>query len=1100
MAKNFISEDDIEQAILRRLQSDFTFELLNCYTTKPEELNDRSQRSDKRDVVLSDRLLAACLSLNPTISATVIADQVLPKLQGRRVAMSLIAANREVDGLLRDGVAVEFDEIAADGNTQKRHERVRLIDFDSPENNQYLAVSQLWIKASVQAPLAAYRRPDVMLYVNGLPLVFIELKNSNVKLRSAYDDNLSNYKHDIPQLFHCNAFCLLSNAIDTKVGSLTAGWEHFFNWLRVDSEKESVNRQEIAEHRTSLEFAVAGLCQPHKLLDYLENFILFHKETNKIIAQNHQFIGVNNAFARFLQRKQLEGRLGVFWHTQGSGKSFSMIFYVRKIFRKVTGNFSFVVVTDRQDLDGQIYRNFLHTGTVKEKDAAQPKNAEEMRKFLGQNKKVVFTLIQKFRYDKGKQYPALFDPHKEQREVIVMVDEAHRTQYKSLAENMRAGLQGAHFLAFTGTPLLGKERKTSAWFGDYVSEYNFQQAMEDQATVPLYYEKRVPEVLIQNEDLGEEFYQLLEDENLDEAQQQKLERQFATELQVIKRDDRLETIAKDIVYHFPRRGYLGKAMVVSIDKFTAVKMYDKVQHHWKEEIKRLYGLSKYSTNDIEKARFKKIIEFMKSVDMAVVISDSKADAERFEKAGLDIKPHIKRLEQLDSQGHDLEYNFKDPEHPLQLVFVCAMWLTGFDAPSVSTLYLDKPMKDHTLMQTIARANRVASYRIKGYSGELIEKRNGDIVDYYNVFRNMKKALRDYAQGSDLAGDEGEPTPVQEKSALFVLLDDAIAQTVAFCKERDVDLEAILQGQHTFKNIAQFKHYADTLLSSDEWRKSFNVYDNTVSGLYEACKPEIFKQAPRPLIAVIQYLRGVIDMLVERADIDVVCQKIAELLDESVVVDNTEKFSVKEHQAEYQIVQSGKVWDLSKLNFDKLKEEFKEAKYKHIEIAEMRAFIEDKLRKMLEQNHTRVDFAQKLQEIIDQYNAGGSSTENYFADLMKFAEGMKAEDERHIREGLTEDELELYDTLLKDKLTKEEEHDVKLAAKHLLIRLLDEHPKVLVQDWWKDGQTQRKVKAAIEAVLDQDLPDSYDRMTFKEKSDNVFELIVEFAANGKKWAA
>jgi type I restriction enzyme R subunit len=1100
MAKNFISEDHIEQAILKRLNAEFNFDLLNCYTAKPEELNDGSQRADKRDVILADRLLAACIELNPSVPQAVIEQQVLPKLLDRRGAMSPIAANRELDGLIRDGVAVEFDEETLAGNSQKRHERVRLIDFDAPHNNQYLAVSQLWIKATAQAPKAAYRRPDVILYVNGLPLVFVELKNSNVKLRSAYDDNLSNYKHDIPQLFHCNAFCLLSNAIETKVGSLTAGWEHFFNWLRVDSEKETVNRRQIAEQGTSLEFAVAGLCQPHKLLDYVENFILYHKETSKIIAQNHQFIGVNNAFERFLQREQLQGRLGVFWHTQGSGKSFSMIFYARKIFRKVTGNFSFVVVTDRQDLDSQIYRNFLNTGTIQEKDAAQPANAEQMRKFLGQNKKVVFTLIQKFRYDKGKQYPSLFDPEKEQREVIVMVDEAHRTQYKSLAENMREGLKGAHFLAFTGTPLLGKERKTSAWFGDYVSEYNFQQAMEDQATVPLFYEKRVPEVLIQNEDLGEEFYELLEDENLDEAQQQKLEKKFAREMEVIKRDDRLETIAKDIVYHFPRRGYLGKGMVVSLDKFTAVKMYDKVQQHWKDEIKRLRGLINQSANDIEKARFKKILEYMKSVEMAVVISDPKADEERFEKAGLDIKPHIKRLDQLDEHGHDLEYNFKEPEHPLQLVFVCAMWLTGFDAPTVSTLYLDKPMKDHTLMQTIARANRVAAYKIKGHSGEFIEKKNGDIVDYYNVFRNMKKALRDYAQGSNDEGGEGEQAPVQEKSELFVLLDDAIAQTVGFCKERDIDLESILEGRDTFKNIAQFEQYADRLLSLDEWRKSFYVYDNTVSGLYEACKPEIFKQAPRPLIAVIQYLRGVIDMHVEQADIDAVCQKIAELLDESVVVDNAEKFAVKEHQAEYQIVQQGKVWDLSKLNFDKLKEEFKEAKYKHIEIAEMRAFIEDKLRQMMEQNHTRVDFAQKLQAIIDQYNAGGSSTENYFEDLMKFAEGMKAEDERHVREGLTEDELELYDTLRKDKLTKEEEQKVKLAAKHLITRLLNEHPKVLVQDWWKDGQTQRKVKATVEEVLDQDLPDSYDRITFKEKSDNVFELIVDFAANGRKWAA
>jgi type I restriction enzyme, R subunit len=1102
MAKNFISEDDIEQAILKRLRADFSFELLNCFTARPDQLKDGSLRSDKRDVVLADRLLAACIKLNPNIPEEVIEQQVIPKLMDRRMAMSSIAANREMDGLIRDGVSVEFDQENPNGKTEKRHERVRLIDFDDATNNNYLAVSQLWIKSLGQAPKASFRRPDVILYVNGLPLVFVELKNSNVKLRSAYDDNLNNYKHDIPQLFHCNAFCLLSNAIESRVGSFTAGWEHFFNWLRVDSEKEMVNRKQISEQGTSLEYAIAGLCQPHKLLDYVENFILFHKESSKIIAQNHQFIGVNSAFERFLHRDQHQGRLGVFWHTQGSGKSFSMIFYARKVFRKVTGNFSFVVVTDRKDLDGQIYRNFLNTGTIKEKDAAQPSKADEMRKFLGQNKKVVFTLIQKFRYDKGKKYPRLFNPDKEKREVIVMVDEAHRTQYKSLAENMREGLKGAHFLAFTGTPLLGKERKTSAWFGDYVSEYNFQQAMEDQATVPLYYEKRVPEVLIQNEDLGEEFYELLEDENLDEAQQQKLEQKFAREMEVIKRDDRLDTISKDIVYHFPRRGYLGKGMVVSLDKFTAVKMYDKVQLHWKDEIKRLRGLINNTNNDIEKARFKKIVEYMKSVEMAVVISDPKSDVERFEKAKLDIKPHIKRLDQLDEHSHDLEYNFKDPEHPLQLVFVCAMWLTGFDAPTVSILYLDKPMKDHSLMQTIARANRVAAYKIKGHNGEFIEKKNGDIVDYYNVFRNMKKALRDYAQGSDVDGEEegDSDSPVKPKSELFALLDDAITQAVSFCKERDIDLQSIIKDGDTFKNIAQFEQFADTLLSSDEWRKSFYVYDNTVSSLYEACKPEIFEQAPRLLIAVIQYLRGVIDMHVEQADIDVVSQKIAELLDESVVVDNAEKFAVKEHQAEYKIVQKGKVWDLSKLNFEKLKEEFKDVKYKNIEIAEMRAFIEDKLQKMMEQNHTRVDFAQKLQEIIDEYNAGGSSTENYFEDLMKFAEEMKAEDERHVREGLTEEELELYDTLRKDKLTKDEEQKVKLAAKHLITRLLDEHPKVLVQDWWKDGQTQRIVKAAVEEVLDQDLPASYDRITFKEKSDNIFNLIVDFAANGRKWAA
>ncbi|RYF86213.1 MAG: type I restriction endonuclease subunit R, partial [Chitinophagaceae bacterium] len=457
---------------------------------------------------------------------------------------------------------------------------------------------------------------------------------------------------------------------------------------------------------------------------------------------------------------------------------------------------------------------------------------------------------------------------------------------------------------------------------------------------------------------------------------------------------------------------------------------------------------------------------------------------------------IKRLKELDEHGQDVETNFKDPEHPLQLVFVCAMWLTGFDAPTVSTLYLDKPMKDHTLMQTIARANRVASYRIKGYNGEMIEKRNGEIVDYYNVFRNMKKALIDYAQGED----DCKP-PVQEKSELFRLLDDAIAQADNWCKEQGISLQAIAEANNTFKNIELFKQYADVLLSCDEWRKTFYVYDNTVSSLYEACKPEVFRQLqPRPLIAVIQYLRGVIDMHIEQADIDSVTQKISELLDESVVVNNAEQFAVKEHQAEYKIVQKGRTWDLSELDFAKLKEEFAQAQHKNIEIADLRVFIEQKLHNMLQANSTRVDFAEKLQEIIDRYNSGTAATEDYFEDLMTFAERLKEEDERHVREGLTEDELELYDLIKKEKLTKAEEQKVKLAAKDLIVRLLQSHPKVFVQDWWKDGHTQAKVKSAIEAVLHEDLPESYGHLEFKDKCEKVFELVVDFAAHGKKWVA
>jgi type I restriction enzyme R subunit len=871
------------------------------------------------------------------------------------------------------------------------------------------------------------------------------------------------------------------------VGSFTAGWEFFFNWLRATDEKEKVNRKEVQRQGTSLEIAVAGLCARQRLLDYLENFIFYYQDNQKIIAQNHQFIGVNKAYDAFLNRKEKAGKIGVFWHTQGAGKSFSMIFYARKIFRKLIGNYTFVVITDRDDLDGQIYRNFLHTRTVKKSEAAQPRDSKEMRKFLGQNKRIVFTLIQKFRYPRGKQYPLLSD----RDDIIVIVDEAHRTQYKTLAENMRRGLPNAQYLAFTATPLLGRDRKTSAWFGDYISEYNFQQSMDEGATVPLFYQKRVPEMQIQNEDLSDEFYEILENENLDDTQQAKLENKFAAEIEVIRRDDRLETIARDIVYHFSRRGYMGKGLMISVDKFTAVKMYNKVQHFWKAEIKTLRGRIQKSVNDIEKARLKKRVAYMRTVDMAVVVSEDAGETKKFADKKLDIKPHRERMKHLDEHGHDIEYNFKDPGHSLQLVFVCAMWLTGFDAPTLSTLYIDKPMKDHTLIQAITRANRVTPFKINNVS-----KNNGEIIDYYNVFRNMKKALNDYGQG----GEGQDEAPVRNKSELFKLLDEAIEQGLSFCRERGIDLPGLLEEKEVFKNITKFKTYADILLGRDEWHKAFNVYDNTISSLYEACKPEILGQRQQPMVSVFQYLRGVVDSVIEQQDIDAACRKVAELLDESVVVDHFEGRSAGEPAPVYGLVRKGKTWDLSRIDFNKLKKDFQHAAHKNIEITDLRVFIERKLAQMIRQNVTRIDFAQRFQEIINKYNAGGATTENYYNDLMDFAKGMRAEDERHIREGLTEDELELFDLLKKKKMTRAETQKVKLAAKSLLHRLLEEHPRVLIQDWYKDTQTQTIVKSAVEKVLHENLPKSYDRALFKKKCDNVYRLIFDYASKGEKWAA
>jgi type I restriction enzyme, R subunit len=1072
---NFISEDQIERALTKKLEQAYGMATLNCHTEDASDLHDGSNRNSKSEVVLIDRLRDAAIRLNEKIPPSVI-EGALERLLDRRLAMSLVAANQDVYNLLRDGAPVEFD----DAHVKKQNERVRFVDFNDPMNNRYLTVTQLWIKGE-----RGFRRPDVLLYVNGLPLVFIELKNSNVKLKTAFDDNLTNYKREIPQLFLTNVFCVLSNAIETKVGSITSEWEHFFNWLRADDEKEKIDRDAIKREGTSLEGVIAGLFPPQRLLDYVENFVLFYKDKDKIIAQNHQFIGVNRAYDKFLQREELQGKLGVFWHTQGSGKSFSMIFFARKIFRKETGNFTFVVITDRDDLDGQIYRNFLHTNTVTKAEAAQPKNSEELRKFLGQNKRLVFTLIQKFRWDKGKEYP-LLSPRSD---VIVIVDEAHRTQYKDLAENMRAGLKNAQYIAFTGTPLLGTARKTNQWFGDYVSEYNFQQSMDDGATVPLFYKKRVPQVLIQNDDLTDDLAEICEDENLDDAQRAKLENRFAQEIEVIKRDDRLDIIAADIVYHFPRRGYLGKGMVVSLDKFTAVKMYDKVQILWKKEIKELRGRIKKAETGDERQLLQKQLDYMRSVGMAVIVSEDADEEKKFAKQKLDIKPHRERMNGLDQHGHDVEYNFKDPANPLQLVFVCAMWLTGFDAPTLSTLYLDKPMKDHTLMQTIARANRVTSWKIDGK-----EKKNGEIVDYYNVFRNMRRALKDYAQGND----GKEEMPVQEKDELLKLLDDAILQGMEFATSIGVDLHVLLESKEVFKNVSTFADYANTMLANEEWRKGFAVYENTITGLYEACKPEVLGKPVVRAVAIFQYLRGVLDAIIEQTDIDAVAIRVGQLLDESLVVDQTG--GLKDDAIKYRITQSNKTWDLSKIDFEKLKEDFTCTPHKNIEIADLRAFIQKKLEQMLQQNAGRTDFATRLQGIVDRYNSGSSSADNYFDELVKFTKDLKEEAERHIVEGLTEEELELFDLIKKDRMTQEETQTVRLAAKSLLHRLREESPKVLIQDWFKDGQSRTRVRSAVEAVLDSKLPETYDRAVFTEKCNVVFDRMLAYAAQGVKWAA
>ena len=1063
-------------------------------------------RKSLKDVVLADRLKSNLQRLNKQLPESCI-DYALSEITKSRAIMLPVLANKEVYELIKNGVQVDYK--SKEG--KEVNDYVKIIDFSPVNDNDFLLVSQLSIE--YQQTESITRRPDLLLYVNGLPLVMIELKNATEKVKTGYDKNLKDYRRDIPQLFWFNLFVCISNGIQTRVGSFNAPWDHFFSWLKLtdtsithdqptkdEIEKESAR---TGEH-LSLKIFGEGLCQKDRLIDYFENFVLYHKNKVKIIAKNHQYLGVNNAIVALQNKENNKGKLGVFWHTQGSGKSYSMIFFSKKIHRKVLGNWSFLIITDRKDLDSQIYRNFLETETIVEtKDQKEnyfrPADKEKLKEYLHSNRAFVFTLIFKFGIESGKTFQQFTD----RNDWVVIVDEAHRTQYKSLAENMRIGLPNAQYIAFTGTPLLRSEL-TKDWFGPYVSEYNFAQSIEDGATVPLYYKKSVPRVEQVNPDLVGEAAAILENENLTEEQKIKLDKEYSTLLHIVRRDDRLEEIAKHIVQHFPYRLDVlddeknrrpMKAMVISIDKFTAVRMYDKVQYHLKEEIKDLRKKVANEKDPELKVRFERAIAFMNETKMAVVISQEGGDKEEekvFGDAGLMIRSHRTLMDHPDEDGRNIEDYFKDPNNTYRIVFVTAMWMTGFDAPAVSTLYLDKPLQNHTLMQTIARANRV-----------LEGKKNGLVVDYFGVFRNLKKALAAYAEGTkgkEANKEDDAEYPAKEFKELIALLEQAIVEAKVYCKELGAEIDQILNlGEKGFKDIELFQEYANILLTKDEYKKQLGLYVNTIVSLYDSAKPEVYDF---PLIKknrdVFQYLRDVVDRNVDQDEaVERAKKKIDELLDSSVVG----KGDLQDIKAEKYIIDTSNQIDLSKLDFAALRAKFPVIKHKNIQFADLRELLEIKLKQMLSQNKTRGSFLANFQKVIDEYNSGSLSIEEAYEELMKQAEILNDEQQRAAKNEMTEEEQELFDLLKKEKLTLAEEKSVKLAAHTLLEKLFDAKNKILIQEWWKEKASQEIVKREIQIVLADLLPHaSYDRILFSQKVDVAFQHFYELAQMGRGVAA
>ena len=996
-------------------------------------------RETRGEVVLTDRLYAALTTLNPDVPAEAL-QAAIDELTRDRSAVSLEAANREVYRLIKDGVAVSIPDHENGG---QKTERVRIINWTDPTKNDFLLVSQFSVVGNLYTC-----RPDLVGFVNGLPWVVIELKSPGVPARAAFDENLTHYKQQIPQLFWYNALLIASNGTDSRVGSLTADWERFFEWKRVAREDEP--------RRVSLEVMIRGTCDKTRLLDLVENFTLFSEHKAglvKILGQNHQFLGVNNAIASMLEARKLgHGRGGVFWQTQGSGKSFSMVFFAQKVLRTLAGNWTFVVVTDRVELDEQIAKTFKAVGAVSETEGDQchAQSGAHLQELLRGNHRYVFTLVHKF-----QKPEALTD----RSDVIVLTDEAHRSQYDTLALNMRGALPKAMFLAFTGTPLIAGEERTKEVFGDYVSIYDFQQSVEDGATVPLFYENRTPELELVNPDLNDDIYRVIEDADLDDDQQDKLEKVLGRQYHLITRDDRLDTVARDIVQHFLGRGFQGKAMVVSIDKATALRMHDKVRDHWAAEKARVHAaLGRYDLAPVERASLKQRLEVLASTDMAVIVSPGQNEIEQMKKLGLDIEPHRKRMN--DSQP-GLDEKFKDTEDPLRLVFVCAMWLTGFDAPSCSTVYLDKPMRNHTLMQTIARANRV-------FPG----KHSGVIVDYANVFASLEHALAIYGAG------KGGANPLKDKAQLAAALRDAVAGATAFCASHGVDLVAMEQMPlGGMDRLAAVAHAINALISPDPVRREFFGHERLVATLYRAVKPDPVALECAQRVAGISTLAAAIKAKLNPnpPDISEILRQINEVLDDSIT-----GHTVREA--------GPPAIDLSKINFEALAQRFKQSEHKNTDIEALKAAVKAKMESLLRLNRTRTDFAERFEELIESYNAGSRSIEQLFQELLTLSNSLDEEQARHVRENLSEEELVIFDILTRPApdLTADERAEVKKVAKDLLERLKD----MLVLNWRAKSAARSSLKLAIEDTLDTGLPRAYSTDLYKQKVAAVFEHVYE----------
>lgn len=1002
-----MTEDKIEQSLLDTL-AELGWEIVNGPTIGPDGTRER----EYTDVVLGRRLEIALARLNPELTHEQ-RDEVLKRV-ARASSAELLADNQSFHTFLTEGVDVEYRH--EDGSV--RTAQAKLFDFNTPTNNDFVAINQLTV---IQDGIN--RRPDVVLYINGLPLVVIELKNaadSKANLTAAYSQ-LQTYKQQIGNLFRFNELCVISDGLDARIGTLTAPAERFMAWKTIEGEKDAGNVPE-------LETLARGVFDKARLLDIIRNFIVFERDSKddakfiKKVAAYHQYWAVNKALARTITASQPNGdhRAGVVWHTQGSGKSLSMMFYSGKLIGEpALGNPTIVVLTDRNDLDGQLFDTFTACKDLLRQTPVRAESRAHIRELLNRESGgVIFTTIQKFYpEDGGDTFPTL----SERTNIIVMADEAHRSQYGlkariresdaqlvyGNAKYLRDALPQASYIGFTGTPIEFEDKSTQAVFGEYVDIYDVQRAVEDKATVPIYYESRLIDLGMDESTklwLDREVDDLLEGEEL--SRQDTLKAEYAQKEAIVGNSERLKLIAKDIIEHFNARLDVneGKGMIVTMSRQIAADLYDTIvelQPTW------------HSTSDEEGA-------------IKVIITGSASDEQK-------LQQHIRSKDRIKK----IEKRIKDPQSTLKLVIVCDMWLTGFDVPSMHTMYLDKPLKGHNLMQAIARVNRV-------YPG----KEGGLVVDYLGVAGALRDALETYTR----SGGEGEPT-----------LD--IAEAVAEMKRRYEIVRDLFHGfdymryfgAETRQQLQTILDAQEHILGTEDGDKRLKQHVTELSKAFALAMPHPDALALREQVAFFQAIKARLDKINDSrqggpTDSDYRLA-LKQIVDKAI--------------APVGVVDVFAAAGLEKPELSILSDEFlaevRGMERKNLAIAALEKLLKDEVRVRFSRNAIKSDdFSKLLEAALVSYRNGTIEAAQIIEELIDIALKMRvAVDAGHI-EGLEEDEIAFYDALLANGTAKEVMQDQQLRE---LARLLVEKVRTSAGvDWTLRANAQARLRVEVKKLL------------------------------------